>query len=66
MKMPLSTNPVCRSLTLPLVIEEHGSVVNWMKYLKENTKMNDKELIAYCVKRGFLDEEIEGALISLR
>lgn len=66
MRMPLSTNPECRTLTLALVIEEYGSVQNWMKYLKANTAMSEPELITFCVKRGFLDEEIEGALISLR
>jgi len=57
-------NPECRSITLELVVEEYGLLRNWIKYLREHG-MTDTAIMEYTTAPGFIDEEIEGALIEL-
>lgn len=66
MKQPLSTNLECRAITLALVIEEYGSMPAWLAYLKGKHGMSDEKVMKFCTERGFMDEEVDGALISLR
>lgn len=66
MKSSLSSNPECREITLALVIEEYGSTSAWIAYLKGKHGMSNEQVMKFCTDRGFMDEEIDGALISLR
>lgn len=59
-----SNNPEARRRTIDLLHEKGQTLVDWVEMLVRKGKQSRKEVIDFGVKRGFLDEEMEGAWID--
>lgn len=60
-----SKNPVGRLKSLSALQSRGETLVDWVRRLRLTVGMSRDEIVALGVRRGFLDEEMDGALISL-
>ena len=59
-----SNNPEARERTILLLAEHGESVGDWVTRLARDNQLTREEIIAHGVKRGFIDEEMDGAWID--
>jgi len=60
-----SKDPKNRALSLAALEAQDETLVDWVRVLKQDG-MPQQDIIATGVRRGFLDEEMDAALITLR
>jgi hypothetical protein len=60
-----SKDPQSRARSLAALEAQDETLVDWVRMLKQDG-MPQQDIIALGVRRGFLDEEMDAALITLR
>ena len=65
MKLRQSKNPVYRDFILKLLVPKGTGLKDYVRPLVKSG-MSRGKILAYCIHQGFLDEEIDGALIELK
>jgi len=61
-----SRNPISRQKSLAALNSRNETLVDWVRRLKSCVRMPEEQIIALGVRRGFLDEEMDAAIISMR
>jgi hypothetical protein len=60
-----SRNPIMRQRSLDLLAQRGECLQDWVRRLRDDLKMQREAIIQFGTRRGFLDEEMDAALIGI-